>query len=573
MILGPALGDVVQQRGDVDHRAVLGADLAHQVAGDDEFVVAAAFDLLQVADAAQQMLVHRVVVVHVELHHRHDLAEGANEMAEHAGLVHAPQHDFGVVRGQDFHEQPVGFRILAQLRVDELQRARHRAHRVGVKGEIVLLREAEDPDQVDRVVLEDIGRGEIDAVVVDDEIVAVGHPPPVHARPQPRHHAAQHRRRLGLLIFQLGAQDRGEIADVLGDQEIVLHEAFDILHAGMRGVSEPDRDLALHVERQPLFGAAREEMDVAADRPQEIGAAAEGAVFLRVEHAAFEQLVGLAHAVDIFRDPEQRMQIAQAALAVLDVGFDQIARLPGAAMALLALGKLGGDELGRGALHDLLVEPRHQFVVERLVPGQESGLEDRGADRHVAARLPDRFVDRTRGVADLQPHVPQAIQNGLGDLLAPGGLLVGQDEQEIDIGFRRHQSAAIAAGGDDGHALGARRDRRAIEMARRGGEQDADDFVLNETQPFGTAPPVTILQQHRLRRGAGRDQLGLQQLRDGGAKNILTSAMLYGERVDRGGNPRGIETLVGFGPALGRNAVHDLPRYRTALTLSRDILG
>ena len=34
MILGPALGDVVQQRGDVDHRAMLGTDLADQVAGD-----------------------------------------------------------------------------------------------------------------------------------------------------------------------------------------------------------------------------------------------------------------------------------------------------------------------------------------------------------------------------------------------------------------------------------------------------------------------------------------------------------------------------------------------------------
>ncbi len=150
-------------------------------------------------------------------------------------------------------------------------------------------------------------------------------------------------------------------------------------------------------------------MDVATDRPQEIGAAAEGAVFLGVEHAAFEQLIGLAHAIDIFRDPEQRVQVAQAALAVLDVGLDQIARLPGAAVALLALGKFGGDEFGRGALHDFLVEPRHQFIIERLVPGQESRFEDRGADRHVAARLPDRFIDRAGGVADLQSHVPQAI--------------------------------------------------------------------------------------------------------------------------------------------------------------------
>ena len=286
-----------------------------------------------------------------------------------------------------------------------------------------------------------------------------------------RHHAAQHRRRLGLLVLQLGAQDRGEIADVLGDQEIVLHEAFDILHAGMAGIAEPDRDLALHVERQPLFGAAGEEMQVAAHRPQEIGAAAEGAVFLRVEHAALQQFVGLAHAVDVFRDPEQRVQVAQAALAVLHVGLDQIARLAAAAMPLLALGEFRGDEFGRGALHHVLVEARDQFVVERLVAGQEPRLEDGGADRHVAARLPDRFIDRAGGVADLQPHVPQAIENGFGDLLAPGGLLVGQDEQQIDVGFRRHQAAAIAAGRDHRHALGARRHRRTIEMPGGGGDR------------------------------------------------------------------------------------------------------
>ena len=264
------------------------------------------------------------------------------------------------------------------------------------------------------------------------------------------------------------------------------------------------------------------------------------------------------------------MQVAQAALAVLDVGFDQIARLPGAAVPFLALGELGGDEFGGGALHHFLVEPRDQFVVERLVAGQESRLEDRGADRHVAACLPDRFVDRTGGVADLQAHVPQAIQDGFRDLLAPGGLLVGQDEQQIDVGFRRHQPAAIAAGGDDRHALGAGGNRRAIEMAGGGGEQDADDFVLDEAQPLGAAPAVTVLQQHGLRRRARRDHFGLQQLRHRGAKHILAAGMSFGERIDRGGDPRGIETIVRLRAGLCHDAVHDLPRYRTAPTLSRD---
>ena len=88
-------------------------------------------------------------------------------------------------------------------------------------------------------------------------------------------------------------------------------------------------------------------MHVTAHRPEEILAAAEQLIFLFVEHAALDQLVRLAHAVDVFRDPEQRMQIAQAALAVLHVRLDQIARLSGAADAVLALGELGGDELRR----------------------------------------------------------------------------------------------------------------------------------------------------------------------------------------------------------------------------------
>ena len=94
-----------------------------------------------------------------------------------------------------------------------------------------------------------------------------------------------------------------------------------------------------------------------------------------VEHAAIHQLFDVADAVDVFRDPEQRMQVAQPALAVLDVGLDQIARLAGAAVALLALGELGGDEFRAGALDHRLVEARHQFVEQFLVAEQEARFE------------------------------------------------------------------------------------------------------------------------------------------------------------------------------------------------------
>ena len=107
-------------------------------------------------------------------------------------------------------------------------------------------------------------------------------------------------------------------------------------------------------------------------------------------------------------------------------------------------------------------------------------------------------------------------------------------------------------------------------MPRGGGIEDADDFVLDETQPLGAAPPVPVLQQHRLRDRAGRDHFGLEQLRHRGTEQILAAGMLFGKRIDRGGDPRGIETFVSFQAGLDHDTVHLLTRYRTARTLSRE---
>ena len=118
------------------------------------------------------MLVHRIVVIHVELHHRHDAAEGMDEGAEHADLVHPAQHDLGgILRGEDFQKQLVGFRILAHLLVEEFQRMGGDPHRFGMEGEIVLLRQMEDAEQIDRIAAEHVGARHIDAVIVDDEVV------------------------------------------------------------------------------------------------------------------------------------------------------------------------------------------------------------------------------------------------------------------------------------------------------------------------------------------------------------------------------------------------------------------
>ena len=82
--------------------------------------------------------------------------------------------------------------------------------------------------------------------------------------------AVEARHMLGLFFLERSAEDAGQIADVLGDEEVMLHEALDRRQARMAGVAQALGDLALDVEMQPFLGLAGEEMHVAAHRPQEV---------------------------------------------------------------------------------------------------------------------------------------------------------------------------------------------------------------------------------------------------------------------------------------------------------------
>ncbi len=126
------------------------------------------------ADRADQVLVHRVVVVHVELHHRDDLAEVGNEAAENARLVHLPEHLLGVLRlAQDLDEKPVRLRILLHLAVDPLQRLGDETQRIRVGEKIVPSRFVEEADEVHRIALENVVGGDGDASAFSDEIRAL----------------------------------------------------------------------------------------------------------------------------------------------------------------------------------------------------------------------------------------------------------------------------------------------------------------------------------------------------------------------------------------------------------------
>ena len=136
------------------------------------FLQPAVLDLGHHADGADQVLVHRVVVVHVELHQRDDLAEIGHELAEHAALVHLPQDALdGLRRGQDLEEPRVGLGIVAHVVADQPQRAGDLLDRVGMEQQVLPAGDEEDADEVARDRCSKTSAlGDVEPAGVDDEI-------------------------------------------------------------------------------------------------------------------------------------------------------------------------------------------------------------------------------------------------------------------------------------------------------------------------------------------------------------------------------------------------------------------
>src|SRR3569833_2206561 len=61
------------------------------------------------------------------------------------------------------------------------------------------------------------------------------------------------------------------------------------------------------------------------------------------------------------------------------------------------------------------------------------------------------------------------------------------------------------------------------------------------SEPLGAVPTVAIPEQLRLRRLAGLQKLGLEELRDRRPKHVLAAGMLLGERIHRRSDRRAVE--------------------------------
>ena len=170
------------------------------------------------------------------------------------------------------------------------------------------------------------------------------------------------------------------------------------------------------------------------------------------------------------------------------------------------------------ACDDLGAEALLESGVELRVAVDEARIEQRGAHRDVGGADLDALVDGARRVPDLEAQIPQHVEHVLGDALAPRRLLVGKQEQQIDVGSGRQQPAPVAPGGDDRHALGVRRIGRPVDVRDGVVVEHADELVLERDKPAAQRRPLPSLSSPPARGFARRRDERLQAQDEGGSR-------------------------------------------------------
>src|SRR6185437_15491350 len=154
-----------------------------------------------------------------------------------------------------------------------------------------------------------------------------------------------------------------------------------------------------------------------ADSPKKLPGAPAMPRFLLCQNTA--QIGEFTHGLrveDVARNPVEGLQITQASTAFLHVRFDDERAVAITAMPDRPLCLFRSDVFGSTSVLAGRAEPAMKVGEQVRIAGQMTCIEKRRANGRVFCALGQAVFDRTRGMADLQPEVPQEVQHVLDDL-------------------------------------------------------------------------------------------------------------------------------------------------------------
>ena len=237
-------------------------------------------------------------------------------------------------------------------------------------------------------------------------------------------------------------QDGVELGHRLGGLEILLHQLFAGAPRRRRGVAEPLGERGLVVEQQTVFTSAGQQVQLDSQALQEALAPFQALGFrVRNEAVAFQVLPAVAVA-RCLRDPEDALQVAQTAWALLAVRLEAVGRVLKTPIALVLFHAFGLEESLR--IEDF-PEARRKLREQRLAADQQAGLDQRRLYRQIAGSFFDAVIDGAHAMADFQADIPEQADH-LFELCGERHIgRLGQQQQQVDVGRRPQQAASITA--------------------------------------------------------------------------------------------------------------------------------
>ena len=258
-----------------------------------------------------------------------------------------------------------------------------------------------------------------------------------------RLHADLRREQAGVQVLQ---KDDVDLPNRLRGTVIALHELLG--RASRCGIDESQLagERALDVEHQSILAPAGKIVQPDAQIVDQPLVPREIACFGRSHQAVRSQIAPGAAEARGTGDPQDRLQIAPAAGAFLEVGLEVIGGVLVAQMALLLLQRfrlVESAHVERGV--EAPGEARKQCARSR----EQAALEKARADDRIGRHLGFAFLDRAYAVTDLEAGVPHQADEALDGACPAGGALVDQrprrQDHDVDVGMGKQFAAAVTA--------------------------------------------------------------------------------------------------------------------------------
>ncbi len=179
------------------------------------------------------------------------------------------------------------------------------------------------------------------------------------------------------------------------------------------------------------------------------------------------------------------MQIAQAAAAFFDVGFQHIFRLPHAFITRPAFVQFRFDEFPLCSVRAQRFIPGAEIVEQSFVPPHRTAFQQICPDTDVAAGFRNTLRGRADGRSDFQSRVPQQGSDKGNDFQIFPIVFIKQ-KQHVNVRIRRQFFASVSADG---------RQRQTVSRAGKNGfiqkghcfRQHVIQFVGMEKHRFQSA--------------------------------------------------------------------------------------